>query len=744
MRDARFLFVSAVVLVALVVTGCGGGGGGGGAAITGGTGILMTIGADAGGGGLGRSRDGVITAKLDAGAVIEAFDFATGTKLATGTIGADGKGTISLPASKTVVVTVTGTRDGKQYRLSLIIPSTTTGQTEYEADPATTMAAEAVAEKLGYAEGTVVAIDNKTWDDVVAAAEAYIVANPDPDMWIGGGLIETGKAFGAEGSINVEELGDVVDSVPETIDNDMVKAKNAVFQIKEAGVPFKTLLDEEIPDVGMVAEATGNAIDDAHLEQYAEKYRVLADRINDLIIPAVIGGFTTPPQQLGDPTGGLSIMDLELGKAYQVIGRENGLLMLEEIAGGEAGKVKIILVDGATTYALRGTPSAGDTVWTLVQTSSSDAQLNYSVAVNSGTAPTLNISLRDNDITTPLTFDGRATTVGPAGGPYTSITITGALSSAEVVANGTATLKFPEQPLGRVVIEENYPSEVDINLTNGTFRAGTISATASGSLVMMMTPVAISGLPSLPLPTEITLTNASLTVNADGHVSSVSGSGTIKTSYVETEEGMPDILPTEFTVTSFSASLDGGQVTATGSLSVKAVVPDKSGDIGEVLPTEATLNGTFTNNHNGTSFTGTLTGVWDNPSVDATPANVQGTVTAVGTLKRAHYEDFSLNLAVVADGEGTAALTINTLGWTNSNLTGAGAFAFDEDGNVTEATLTVTNQDDVQFVLDQDYSGTVSVGGTEVGTISQNGTAAQVHFTADGSNLYLFGVPEPV
>jgi|GEM_PF-2645005 len=738
MKDMRLLFVAAVLVAAFVVTGCGGGGGGGGAAITGGTGILTTIGADAGGGALSRSRDGVITAKLDAGAVIQAFDFKDGTLLATGIIGADGKGQIKLPAGKTVVVTVTGTRGGKSYRLSLIIPCTTEGQVQYTADPATTIAAEAIGDKLGYAKGTNEGIDNKTWNDIVAAAQAYIDGLPQaPDMSIGGGIIAAGKTFGAEGSIDAVKLADVISKVPETIDNALVKAKNAIFQIKQAGVPFQSLLTDEFADVATVAEGTGKAIDNAHLEQYGEKYSQMAVRLDDLIIPALMGGFTMP-LDLSGVMGGLTVMDLEVGKAYQVTGEEDGLLLLEETAGGEAGKVKISRTIGNTVYLLRATPSASG--WSLVQTSSADALMLYSVsAASTASGSTVAISLRDSQVTTPLAFNGTLAVAGPAGGPYTSMTITGSLSSAELTASGTTVLKFPAQPLGREGVADFYPNEIDISLTSGRYSVPGFTAQASGSLVMMMTTVESPIMMPLPLPTEIKLTNASLVVNAGGHVSTVSGNGTVKMSYVETDD-IPDVLPTEFTISNFSASLEGGLVTVTGSLSVKAALPERSGDLGLVLPTEATLEGTYTNKHNGTSLTGRLTGKWDNPALDATPDTLAGTVTAVGTLKRANYEDFTVDLAIEADGEGTATLTVNKLGWTNSHLTGTGSFTFDQDGNLTEAGLTLTNQDGVQIVLDQDYNGTITVADEEVGEISKDGDAVRVDFS-DETFEYLIGTP---
>lgn len=730
LKYMRLMLVAAVLIAALAIAGCGGGGGG--SAVTGGTGVLTTLSTDVGEGSVTpKSRDSIDTTLPNA--TVEVFDFSTGTKIATSTTGADGKVQISLPAGKTVVVIVTGTRDSKPYRLSLIIPSTTEAKTEYTVSPATTIAAEAIAQKH-YAQNEV--LDEKTWNDAVTAAQTYIDANSDPDMSVGGGVIEADKAFGADGSLGAA-LADVIASIPDEIDSDLIKAKNAIMQIKQAGVPFETLLDDEFADIADVAQATGDAIDNTNLEVYAEKYCDMARRVADLIMPALNDGFIMSTQLTG-VEGHYSIFDLEVGNAYVVTQNNDGIWIEEALSGQEAGKVKITYVDDATTYVLRGTPNSDSSKWTIVQTSSADASLNYTVVVDDDSTPSLSVSIQDKDITTPLTLNGSISFVGPSGGPYTSINISGNLSSAELTASGTVTLKFDELDLGRVDDRSNYPYEIDIALTSGRFSAGTVTATAKGSFSMVFENIIRGVSPSYA---EITLTNAQLSATVDGHTTSVSGSGVVKTSYVMDDE-YPELLPTEFTINNFSASIENGQVTATGSLSVKCIAPEeyKSGIVGNVIPQSVTLTGTFTNKHNGTTLTGTLTGVWENAADYVSLDTAEGTVTVNGSLKRSGYEDFSVDLAVVADGEGTATLTINTLGWKNVNIEGTGTFTFDADGELATAELTVTNQDNVQIALDNDYNGTVTIDGTEIGTITKNGNAAQVHFT-DDTDEYLFGVP---
>jgi len=732
MKSLRYLYLAGIALLALILAGCGGGGGGG-RAVTGGTGFLATIGADAGagGGGLSRSRGTAIVAKLDAGATIQAFDFTTGALLATGTIGTDGKGTINLPPGKTVAVVVKGTCNGKPYRLSLIIPAVVEDNSEYIAGPAETLAAEALAEKY-YGKGTV--IDTGTWEDVLEAATT-LLGDEANDMSVGGGFV-AGTTFGAAGSIDPEKAGDVIAAVPETIDDNLAKAKNAVLMVNRAGVPFKVFVDEEVPDLTQVAEETKNGITDVHLEDFADKYRILGERLGEMFFPAINGDYWYGSDTIG-------IDNLEVGKAYKLVDTRAGhqYELQDYPAGNVAGVVTIIKENVGDTLTLTSRESGG--TWTLTERSTADTLLNYTVILPdsepAGANPTItaNISLRDKYITTPITLTGTVSLAGPDGGPYTTAVFTGTLTSLEVNATSQTTLKFPATvPVGAPEGWSTYyyPTEITLNSLYGRFAAGGLVATVSGAYSMKMTPTQVMD-DLLPLPTEITLTNAALSVSGNEKSFSLSGSGGIKISYpeggVDPNDIAHQIFPTEFNITNLSASLNGGQVTATGSLSLKGQVILMDGT-DSVFPTEVGLNGTYVNTHSGTSFTGALTGKWDNPGDDPTLKTVHYTLTATGTLKRAHYQDFDADLKFETDGLGGATLTVTKLGWATQYLTGTVIGTFNADGtDIATAELDLTSQDGVLFHMHKDLTGEVSVGATKVGDIEQSGGGVRVLFTDD-------------
>lgn len=732
MRSLRYLYPVGIVLLALILAGCGGGGGGG-RTLTGGTGFVTTIGADAGGG-EALSRDSGIVAKLDAGAVIQAFDFTTGTLLATGTIGDNGMGNINLPPGKTVAIVVTGTRGGKPYRLSTVIPTVIADNQTYIAGPAETLAAEALAEKF-YAKDTV--IDKDTWSGLLDTAQQLITDNPDPDMSVGGGYV-AGTAFGAADSLNPEAAADVIDGVPDIIDNGLAKAKNAVRLINTAGVPFKVFLDEEVPDLEAVAEATANGIADVNIRAFADKYRILGDRLGELFFPAINGDYYY------DGQSGVGIDDLEVGKAYKVIGDRTPENALEDYpARNVAGVVTIVKENEGDTLTL--TSRKNGTTWTLTEKSTADSRLNYTVILPDGVAsranPTIaaSISLTDKDITTPLTLVGTVRLTGPAGGPYTTVVFTGAVTSLEVNATSQTTVKFPATvPEGAPESWDTYyyPSEITMNSLNGRFSSGGLVATVSGAYSMKMTPTVVMD-NLVPMPTELTLTSAALSVSGNGKSFSMSGSGAVKCSY---QEGgfYPKIFPTEFSITNLTASLNGGQVTATGSLSAKGQIIKKDGT-NSVFPTDVSLNGAYANTVSGTSFSGALTGKWDNPGDDPDLKTLQATITVQGSLKRANHQDFSADLRFATDGAGSGTLTVTKLGWTNQYLTGSATGTMNADGNGLEtAELTLTNQDGVKFEMNQAFIGQVSVGAEKFGDIEQDSGAVRVNFTDDTFD-YLVG-----
>lgn len=738
MRSLRFLCLIGVVLAALILAGCGGGGGGG-AAITGGAGITTTIGASTDPTSTkSGTRDDAISAPLDAGAIIEAFDFTTKVKLATGTIGADGKGSISLPPGKTVLVTVTGKRGGKDYRLSLIIPTTTGADTEYVAGPSTTVAAEALGNEY-YGENK--QIDQESWDVVVAAADTYFAANPAADVNVGGDLIPAGKAFGDEGSIAVV-LDDVKHAVPQVL-GELAMAKNAIQQIRDAGAPIKNLLDEEVPDARMVAESTFEGIGNVNMDAVISKYRILGDRLSFLILPAMAGDFAYEPAE-GSPQFGVGIMDLEVGKAYRVAQFLQGEdLWLEDYAAGNtAGVVTIIRADGNDTHTL--TARLSGNTWTISERSSADARLNYTATFPADIPevenPTISasISLSDQFITTPLTLNGTAQAIDAVGEALAQIVITGSIGSAEFAGSAKTTLTLDEPRSGFDGWDGPIPTAIKVENLTGTLRANGLVATISGGLDAKLEMAEI-GQDWLPLPTEMTLTNGAIAATANGKSFSLSGSGVLKMPEMN-RSGVDytDFMPTEFSATNVSLNINN-QVTVAGKLVIKGELIENDGDT-IVAPTEFQLQGEYHNNHSGTHLTGgNIHATWDNPGNDPAPNNTECTLVITGVLNTATHGVFEADLEFTTDGQGRAFLTITKLGWATQNLHGTGSGDITADGEIEDASLTLINQDGVTITLSQDLSGTVSVNDQTLGTIAEDEYGIKVSFAADDSFRYLIG-----
>ncbi|MCL6629010.1 MAG: hypothetical protein K6U00_05355, partial [Armatimonadetes bacterium] len=183
-----------------------------------------------------------LTAPLPQGSTVIVYDFKTGAEITRGTLDATGKCKLTVTPGLTVAVVITGTLDGKNYRLSLLIPQVPSTDTEYVADPVTSLAAEAIAAKH-FKKG--ITIDQGTLDEVTDAAYDFYSSNSDADYSVGGGIF-AGASFGATNSLT-NAVQDVVNTVPDTVNQNLVAAKNAVQTIKEAGVPVQSLLNQEYP-----------------------------------------------------------------------------------------------------------------------------------------------------------------------------------------------------------------------------------------------------------------------------------------------------------------------------------------------------------------------------------------------------------------------------------------------------------------------------------------------------------------
>jgi len=469
----RLLFsVTSVVIVAAVLAGCGGGGGGQ-------PGVTLTIGGDTSPqSSRADTRAATLIAPVDPGAVVTVYDFKTGSVIKTGTIDATGFCRLDITPGLTVAVVITGTRSGKSYRLSRIIPVVPVGDTEYVVGPATTLAAEAIGEKH-YRTGA--AIDEGTVDVVTGLAETYVQAHTSADFSVGGGLI-AGTTFGAAGSLNATALQSIIDAVPNTIDNNLVAGKNAVQQIKEAGLPLEAILSQELPDANSIFTT-----------EVAAKYEALAARLGKLILPSILGDLQYNASEA-------SVFGLTVGQAYKVSEKVDGILVIaDDPAHNQAGKITIIYttIPGETpagTYKVEAVKSGSQ--WTVTQTFTGDPQQLYTVTVpevpetGPGANPTLtiNASLKDSDFSTPLTFSGTVRAAGTDPEHYTSITLSGTLSTPQLSSSGTFQANFPASlPAGADPSSSTYGFPTAFSMSNAS-----ITGTSGGTTIRLTGSVSVT------------------------------------------------------------------------------------------------------------------------------------------------------------------------------------------------------------------------------------------------------------
>lgn len=471
MRKLLVFLIPVLLGLLFLLAGCGGGGGG---SMT--PGVTLMVGADTWQPIQGMARNGVsLTAPLDAGAVVTVYDFRTGAVIKSGTV--DGSGFCNLQnitTGLTVAIVVTGTRDGKAYRLSTLIANVPNIDTTVVIDPATSLAAEAIAQQY-YKQNLL--IDQATFDQVLAAAQDYAGANPGADYSLDGSLI-LGTTFGAAGSLNASELAAVLAAVPDEIDNDIVLAKNAVQQIKEAGFTLNRLLDLPPPDLQSIFTQT-----------VSDNYAALGNRLNLLMLPALFGDMDYYDGM--NWYYGVSILDLDTGKAYRVTTNYGGWLEIEDDpAGNTAGQITLSDDTTGPKYTLVAKQIGSS--WQLTQTSSADGTLLYRVtfpivAGETGINPqlTLSISLRDANFPTPLTYQGTISATGAGLESYTLITYNGTLTTPQVTSSGSLEVRFPSTvPAGAApgATVYDFPSSFSMTGANIVLHGPDYTITLAGGI----------------------------------------------------------------------------------------------------------------------------------------------------------------------------------------------------------------------------------------------------------------------
>lgn len=615
------LLVAGVIILATLISGCGGG-----SSDT--PGVTLTIGADVEYATRAHSRAPIITAKLDAGGTVTVYNFETGAVITSGVLDSSGTCDLDVTPGLTVAVVVEGTREGKTYRFSTIIPVTPSVDTEYILDPVSSMAAEAIAQQY-YAQNK--AIDQGTFDDVAEQAAIYYADHLGADYSTSDGTLIGGTEFGAADSLDETELADVIAAVPDTIDDNLVAGKNAVQQIKDAGSPIAALVSAESLDIEGV-------ISNEVLDSYAD----LGSRLDELILPLIFGDVELD----GERT---SIHDLTSGQNYTVASKVGSHVVLEDAGTGTAGQVRITYETGGETYTVVRRTSGSN--YEITQTFSGDPHQEYKVTTPttppSGEDPsvTISVSLEDEVFTTAVIFVGTASATGEDEEHYTRVAFNGTLTTPEITSTMTCQADFPSSlPAGANPDDSIYE-----------------------------------------YPTRMILSNGRITLVGDDATITIAGSCTVTTQVLS------------------------------------------GGDYAWIMPKTIDFNGSYTNSDTGMDFSGSIEAdlTWE---VVGDHENVSsGTLSMQGELSRTGYASYNADIDVTKTGDDATATISLAAG--ASTLDGTGTVTIDPETGPTSFSLSLTNQDGIDFGLAMNeadvVSGSIVVGDTTVATITKETDAGQ-------------------
>lgn len=737
----------ALLLLAFVaaMAGCGGGGGSSVTPPVETSGVTMTVGADLVATAVGDSDSNLdITSPL-ANAVVKIYDFATGEIIDSGTpvvTAADGTASIQVPTGKSVLIEITGSHvvggQTKQYRLTRVISRTPNVDFEVEVDFITSVAAEAIGTKLFKHNEQ---ISEEIWDAVYDAANDFFGTHNEIDYSLGGGLFVADKKFGEDGSLVDEVIEDVLDDVPDEgdVNSPLIQAKNAIAQIKEFGIPWENLMEDELPNIENTAEAFLDSMEEVELGEVEDTYTGVITRLDDLMIPAIGGDWE---DFNGDEVG--LIMDLDFGVGYEaewvdVFGDEYLVLTPnQDIA--EDDEVRIVLETEEDTQTLIMKDTVGKPGYvTLTQTSSADAEQEYTVTMpqqnpfTSNPTITGEISLMDGDLEEAIEFEGTITAVGAELELYTSATFAGTLTSANLEMQGNAAITF----LDSVPQDANEEQEIHDFATRMTLSNASMTLNGDGATVSLSADtvdvVTTRFLTDGWLRTEpekVTLDGASLSVARGSNTFELSGSVYVELMWVEDDWDsypVPKIIELEDGVIELTANSNTLRIT--GDMEVTGTTMDNEDH--DWYPTDVSLSGGYTNAGTDLEFTGSISGKLDDLLTEnMQPGDLDGNLAIEGTIQREGFKAYQIDISFAASGSNQWQMNINKLGFGGSDLTGSGTVAFAANGeDISAINVTLTNQNGVVFEMTTEDEGIIKVDDVDQATITSHDGRIRVDYT---------------
>ncbi|HEX2951350.1 MAG TPA: hypothetical protein VHV83_17535 [Armatimonadota bacterium] len=143
----------------------------------------------------------------------------------------------------------------------------------------------------------------------------------------------------------------------------------------------------------------------------------------------------------------------------------------------------------------------------------------------------------------------------------------------------------------------------------------------------------------------------------------------------------------------------------------------------EAVPTSITIFGEYHDTASKQSINGSVVATWTNPAASTTIDTAQGTLTLKGEVKRDNYTPYALDMVFTLNGQRQVACAINKIAFGITTITGSINGAWDTTGEITNGSLTLTNQSNVQLAVTYtggDISGNITSGGEVVATIAED------------------------
>jgi len=678
----------------------------------------------------------VSLSKLDAGANIAVYDFATGQLLTQGVIGTDGSGSVNVTAGLSVVVVVSGASAGKAYRLSAIIASVPTADTSLIIDPASTLAAELLGQRDFQRSG----IDQSTVDTATNLTGEWLSEHSGCDLSLGGGLLTAGSSYADANSVDATKLSPVIAQLTPIVNSNLVKARKAIQQIKDIGGPITTMTTTEKSSVEKITTKIVNAFSTDGMTAIETKYSQLSSRLNRLIMPGIQGDWAY--KENGVEMGYRSIFDLVIGKGYLATEMSDGFgntwIEITPKASLDVRRQITVKLPGKFEM-LTITATQSGSQWTITQTSTRDSRMKYSctmpydIVLGADPKVTTSVTIQDSMVTPAINYTGTLKATGPDKQHYTHMEFNGALTAKEISAKGVFAVDFPPVlPVGANSDATTYEFPTRVSLTNGSWQwmmnGETLAVAGSGAITAQ--PFLIGG-QLVDRPVSFTLTNGSASIKKGSETIALSGNVSFNCTFEDSGINIVGIVPTSLSITNFNLTFQDGakKITATGGLTVTAQEITVNGAT-EVVPTYAKLNGTYTNSDTRQGLTGTIEATWLNPQNTDQLDQAQGSLVISGNITKGTAKAYQADFRFDSDGAGNITATFNKLGFVANNspinYSGTGAMTIvttDGDTAVTSWNVSLINQDRVVIALSGNrgiYNGSVKIGDEQEATIAKD------------------------